>query len=103
MSKTALFAAGLITALLLVAPASQAMTIREACRITPTSQAAHEGESVVLEGVASCGTGALFTSGPQKIFMQDATAGIAVFSRTPIIPVSPGDRLRVAGMLTLFG
>ena len=99
MSKKVL---GFLAALMVISPLARAMTIREACRITPAGQAIHEGESVVLEGVTNTPSGALFAEGPQKIFIQDADGGIAIFSRVPIAAVSVGDRVRAFGTLTLF-
>jgi diguanylate cyclase (GGDEF)-like protein/PAS domain S-box-containing protein len=101
MSKSAL--AGVALAALLAAPFCQAMSLREACRVTPAGDAVHEGETVELEGVANCGTGALFAEKQQKLFIQDAASGITIFSRQPLVAVHAGDRLRVIGTLTLYG
>jgi hypothetical protein len=62
------------------------------------------GEVVTIEATATCG-GTLFSGGSGlSFYVQDATAGINVYSGgvTPGFDISPGDSLRITGEITQY-
>ncbi len=85
-------------------------TATQTSAVTPIAQAIersadgvalHAGETLITEGVATVAAGA-FANRKLKIFLQDGTAGIMVFSSNSgdFPAFQPGDRLRVSGVIS---
>jgi diguanylate cyclase (GGDEF)-like protein/PAS domain S-box-containing protein len=78
------------------------ISITEAIRTTTTGAAVHERQTVTVQGVASVGTGIFYGVRPQKIFIQDDAAGLALFSRDAMPAVRAGDRVRATGTIKRY-
>jgi len=78
------------------------MSISEAIRRGPDSKPIHAGQSVTLEGVANVGTDVFLKPGAQKIFIQDHEAGIALFTRSPIVSIREGDVIHATGSILVY-
>lgn len=76
----------------------RAVSLSYAIERTPAGLAAHEGEEVRVAGVVTAAASSFFTD-IQKIYIQDAEAGLCVFSRAALAPVRPGDQVEVEGRL----
>jgi diguanylate cyclase (GGDEF)-like protein/PAS domain S-box-containing protein len=61
----------------------------------------HEGEDVIVTGVANVGSDTFYTE-VVKFFIEDDHSGVAVFSRGPQPLVKVGDIVRVRGTVTTY-
>lgn len=78
------------------------MPIAEAIRFNRAGALSHLHELVTLEGTASSDGDAFYLNRPQKFFIQDARAGIALWGKEHFATVKAGDRVRVIGVIGQF-
>lgn len=89
------------SAVALASSQPRSVLIAQAIERRPGGELRLEGQELRISGVATSSSNMYFRD-VQKLYVQDQSAGIALFARRPLADIAEGDRVEAAGRLTTY-